>query len=393
MQRVSPKKIGLVLASVPPYSETFFYTKINGLTRSGADIFLFAPGKTNPELDCTHVKPYPVYKYTLSRVFCAVLIVPVLFLRIPHTVVRFWKFEREDGRGVLEIFRALYLNAHLLTRRLDWLHFGFATTALGRENVARAIGAKMGVSFRGFDINVYPLKNPGCYLTLWKRVDRVHSISEYLLQGAYQLGLGRETPWTIITPAVSAPPNPKTDFVLHTPVRILTVARLTWIKGLTYGIESMAILKARGLRIQYTLVGDGAEHDKLMAQTEALGLKNEIIFAGKLPHRETLIQMHDCDVYIQPSLNEGFCNAVLEAQAVGCLCIASDAGALPENILHNETGWLVPPQNADALANAIAKTLQLSAAERRQVSNRASARVAANFTVEAHLKAWKEFYK
>ena len=105
------------------------------------------------------------------------------------------------------------------------------------------------------------------------------------------------------------------------------------------------------------------------------------------------MKMRDCDVYIQPSLNEGFCNAVLEAQAVGCLCLASDVGALPENIIHNETGWLVPPRDAQALASAIMKTLRLSLAEKTQVSNKARGRVATLFKTEAHLKFWKEFYQ
>lgn len=384
--------IGLVLSSVPGYSETFFYTKINGLTKAGSEVILFARGETNPELNCKHIRPYPVFQHPLWRALCVVVILPVVFMRSPRAVVRFWKFEKEDGQRAIDIFRNLYLNAHILTKQVDWLHFGFATTALGRENVARATLAKMAVSFRGYDINVFPLKNPGCYTKLWKRVDQVHSISRYLLQRAYELGLPKNKPSFIITPALSTPPNPKTDFDLHDPVRILTVARLTWIKGLEYGIEAVAKLKAEGLRVQYTLVGDGSEHEKLVARTEALGLKEDVIFAGKLSHHETLLQMRDCDVYIQPSLNEGFCNAVLEAQAVGCLCIASEAGALPENIVHSETGWLVRPQDARALASAIMKTIRMSPAEKMQVSNSALERATTFFTTETHLKYWKEFY-
>src|SRR5690606_28909922 len=104
-----------------------------------------------------------------------------------------------------------YLNAHLLKANLDWLHFGFATMALGSETIAKAIGAKMAVSFRGFDINVYPIKHPECYNNLWKHVDKVHSISQYLLNKAISLGLSVETPFVIITPAVQldALPMPK----------------------------------------------------------------------------------------------------------------------------------------------------------------------------------------
>lgn len=393
MGRNTTTRIGLVLNSVPGYSETFFFTKINQLAKGGAEITLFARGKENPDLLCKHTRPFPVFQHPLWRTFLVLLIVPVVFLSSPQAAIRFWKLEKEEGQRTKEILRSMYLNAHMLTKRLDWLHFGFATTAIGRENVAWAIGAKMAVSFRGYDINEFPFKNPGCYTKLWKRVNQVHSISEYLLQRAYDLGLPQFKPSHIITPALAAPLYPKTDFEPHNPVRILTVARLTPIKGLMYGIEAMAKLKAEGLHVRYTLVGDGLEYNKLVTQAESLGLKENVIFTGVLSHGDTVMLMRECDVYVQPSLNEGFCNAVLEAQAIGCLCIATDVGALSENIVRNETGWLVPPRNSHALASAIIKTIRLLEVEKKRISDRARERVKTLFTVETHLQSWKKFYQ
>ena len=275
----NPKlRVGLVLNSVPGYSETFFFTKINGLAKQGFEIMLFAWGKTNPDIKCKHILPFPVFEHLVWRAICVVVILPFVFLRSPQAIIYYWKLERKDGHRAKEVFRRMYINAHILTKRLDWLHFGFATTALGRENVAKAIGAKMGVSLRGYDINVFPVKNLGCYTKLWKRVDQVHSISKYLLQRAYEMGLEQDKLSYIITPALSAFLSPKTDFELHDPVRILTVARLTWIKGLEYGIDAIAKLKMDGFRVQYTLVGDGSEFERLSIQTEALGFKRGCYF-------------------------------------------------------------------------------------------------------------------
>src|SRR5690606_16415229 len=95
-------------------------------------------------------------------------------------IVRYIKLERKEGTRWVLILKKIYLNAYILKQKLDWLHFGFATMALGSETVAKAIGAKMAVSFRGFDIAVYPIKNPGCYKTLWKYVDKLHAISDDL---------------------------------------------------------------------------------------------------------------------------------------------------------------------------------------------------------------------
>ncbi|MEZ4824312.1 MAG: hypothetical protein R2942_18715 [Ignavibacteria bacterium] len=56
--------------------------------------------------------------------------------------------------------KSVYINSHILSEKIDRLHFGFMTMTLKRENVAKAIDAEMSVSFRGYDINVYPLKIP-----------------------------------------------------------------------------------------------------------------------------------------------------------------------------------------------------------------------------------------
>src|SRR5690606_33804472 len=76
------------------------------------------------------------------------------FLLLPYlpVVVRYIKLERQEGTAWTQLLKKTYLNAHLLKSKLDWLHFGFATMALGSETVAKAIGAKMAVSLRGFDM-------------------------------------------------------------------------------------------------------------------------------------------------------------------------------------------------------------------------------------------------
>ena len=61
------------------------------------------------------------------------------------------------------------------------------------------------------------------------------------------------------------------------------------------------------------------------------------------------------DIYLQYSIQEGFCNSVLEAQAMGLLSIVSDANGLTENIIHNYTGWVVPKMAPKLLANCIKK--------------------------------------
>lgn len=385
-------RMGLVLSSVPGYSETFFTSKINGLAKSGFTFFLFANGNTNPQLDCQLIKPYPVFRSSLARFLSVLFLTPIIFIRAPGAAMRLWRLEKDLGLKTRDIMKSIYINGHILSGKLDWLHFGFATMAIGRENVARAIGAKMAVSLRGYDMDVYPLKNANCYQLLWNRVDKVHSISKYLLQKAYTLGLDEHVNSKIIVPAISKEILPKKDMEFQNPLQLLTIARLHWIKGLEYGIRAVAILKESGINLRYTIIGEGAELEKLIYEINELGLGNEISLVGKFAHDQTLSLMRDCDIYIQPSISEGFCNAVLEAQACGCICIASDVGGLPENIVHGVTGWLVPAQNHLQLAAKIKEAIELTSDQIKSISKMAIERVKKDFLMPKHLDSWINFY-
>ena len=154
-------KIGIVLSNTPGYSETFFNSKIKGLRENGMEVLLFCQSKKDDFTLCPVIVSPKVSRNPLLQLW---FFVKEFYLLLPHlpAVFRFIKIERKEGTGVLQILKKIYLNAHLLKAKLDWLHFGFATMSLGSETVAKTIGAKMAVSFRGFDIAVYPIKHPGC---------------------------------------------------------------------------------------------------------------------------------------------------------------------------------------------------------------------------------------
>ncbi|MEH6764530.1 MAG: glycosyltransferase family 4 protein [Aequorivita antarctica] len=388
-------RIGIVLSQTPGYSETFFNSKIKGLQHNGMDVRLYCQSKKDdfnlcPVFVSPRVSRNPLLQfwYFLKEFFLLLSHLPVL--------IRFVKLERKEGTGVLQLFKKTYLNAHLLKANLDWLHFGFTTMALGSETVAKAIGAKMTVSFRGFDINVYPIKHPNCYKGLWKHVDKVHSISQYLLSKAVVMGLPAETPFAIITPAVQLDSLPLSKAQLSSGnFKIVTIARLTWIKGLDIAIAAMAKLKENGFTFKYYIIGDGdknyTERYKFMAYE--LGLNEEVVFCGKLSHHETLEHVSTSDLYVQPSLNEGFCNAVLEAQAMGKLTIASNVGGLPENIVDGKTGWLFENLSSESLVQQIETVLALSIADKKTISQNAQKRVIEEFNIEKQQAEFVSFYK
>ncbi|MGN6567680.1 MAG: glycosyltransferase family 4 protein [Flavipsychrobacter sp.] len=389
------KRIGIVLNNVPSYSETFFHNKINGLIEKGFDVILFAEKNGNPfPAGWTVVSPYALPAKKLFRSLCLAAILAKLILRVPNKVKRFYKLEKGDGLSNKKILENIYINAHLLPYKLDWLHFGFATVALRRENVAKTIGAKMAISFRGYDIGIYPLKHPGCYKRVWSKTDKVHTISTDLLDKAYKLGLPHDKPVSKITPAIKAE-----QFMVSQEnqtggaINILTVARLNWKKGILYALHAIKELKDKGFNIQYTIIGDGEDKERLLFAVHQLGLINNVVFKGKVKSNMIPEYFKKHTIYLQPSVQEGFCNAVLEAQAGGLLCIVTDAEGLQENVLHNKTGWVVKRRNVKGITDAITQVIDMDESSKAEIRNSARERIEKEFTLEKQIAAFADFYQ
>jgi len=386
-------KVGVALSTTPGYSETFFRYKIKGLQENGVEVNLFCQNKNDDFTLCPVVVSPRVSRNPFLQLW---FFIKEFVLLLPYLsrVIRYVKLERSEGTAWLQIFKKVYLNAHLLKAKLDWLHFGFATMALGSETVAKAIGAKMAVSFRGFDMTVYPVKNPGCYQMLWRHIDKAHTISDSLLKLAVKHGMPENTPFEKITPAIDVDlfqSNSPNYSSLEKPV-LITTARLHWIKGYESTLEALAILKEEGVDFMYKIIGEGKEYERIAFAAYQLGLKDSVQFLGKLPHAEVKRELEEASIYIQYSIQEGFCNAVLEAQAMGKLCIVSNAEGLTENVLHGKTGWVVPKYSPYLLAEQIKKVLLMADHEKSKITQNAVNRVREEFHVQKQQREFLEFY-
>ena len=388
-------KIGLVLSSPPGYSETFFRSKIKGLQAHGYEVVLITAPTSQRFKECTHRMHPTVSKSVWIQLLRLLWIGCTLLPYLPR-VLHYIQLERKAGTSFKRAIEKTYLNATLLKLNVDWLHFGFATMALDREFVAKAIGAKMAVSFRGFDITVYPIKHPNTYTLLWNQLDKVHSISTFLLEKAYQLRLSKETPFQIITPAVALHqiPQKNSSSKKENPIQITTVARLHYIKGIDLLLETASLLSKRNIDFVWKVIGTGTKKDteRYLYHRHQLGLENKVLFIGKQAHQEALQTITNSDLYVQTSLMEGFCNAVLEAQACGTIPIAFEVGGLSENIKKDHTGFLVEEISATTLYTKIREVLSIKRQQRDVIKQQAVERVQQEFAIEKQQQAFVEFY-
>ena len=256
------------------------------------------------------------------------------------------------------------------------------------------MGAKMAVSFRGFDLYLSPLKHPNCYKNLFKKDILYHVLSEEMKADLQQYGISNKN-IQVITPAIDVAffqKQDKNQSYTGEPVKIVTVARLHWKKGLEYTLEALSILKANDVKFTYTVIGVGEQYERLVFAAYQLNILDNVHFLGKANHQVIKEHLSKADLYLQYSVQEGFCNAVLEAQSMGLLCVSSNAEGLSENILHEETGWVVPKRQPKLLAKKIQEVIALPDAIKASIRDQAVARVREQFNLELQQEAFLAFY-
>jgi glycosyltransferase involved in cell wall biosynthesis len=128
---------------------------------------------------------------------------------------------------------------------------------------------------------------------------------------------------------------------------------------------------------------------QLERQAAHLGLQQEVQFLGFIGDIAKFLA--DIDIFVMPSLHEGLGVAVLEAMAAGKPVIASRVGGLIESVADDVTGILVPPANAAALAQAIAKLAHAHSLA-KEMGQQGQRRIERHFTLKQMAAANETYY-
>ena len=165
--------------------------------------------------------------------------------------------------------------------------------------------------------------------------------------------------------------------------------RLVPVKGHLDLLNAAALLRPAwpGLRVE--IAGEGPRRLELQDEVRRLGLENQVTFLGWQADMDAALARWD--VLVQPSLEEGFGLAALEAMAAGLPVVATRVGGLPELVEDGATGLLVAPADPSALAGAVERLLR-----NRDLGSAMGAagreRAAACFSVDRMVAATSEVY-
>lgn len=359
-----------MVSSFPKLSESFIVSKFLGLLEGRWDVHLVCG--VSEEAQFRHfpnLKNHPQARRRIKVAWphrprwLAGLLMPFAFLHCLWSNPRgTWRYLRQGARrfgfGVLPRF---YLDAHIVALSPDLVHFEFGGLAVDRMHLKQFLPARTVVSFRGHDLHFVGLEDPGHYLEVWGNVDGVHCLGGALWDRARQRGCPASVPHALIAPAVdceyfSAPPRQRLDPTGNdaNPLRLLMVGRLVWSKGYEYALQALGILREKAVSFECRVIGGGKSLDAAEFCRHQMGLECQVRFLGDQSREVVREQMTWADVFLHAAVEEGFCNAVIEAQAMGLPVVCSDAGGLDENVVDGETGFVVRRRNALALAEKLA---------------------------------------
>lgn len=189
------------------------------------------------------------------------------------------------------------------------------------------------------------------------------------------------------------PPGPGEHPVLLCPASLLPV------KGHRYLIDAMGLLRDRGMPVELLLAGEGELREDITAQVAALGLADRVTLLGAVPH-DALLAIYTerrvmmtvlASVDLGEGLHEGIPVALMEAMSYGVPVVGTRTGGIPE-LLGDDAGLLVPPADAQALADALARLLN-NPGLRRDLGARGRTRIEEEFNITCTAAQLAEEFK
>jgi glycosyltransferase involved in cell wall biosynthesis len=211
--------------------------------------------------------------------------------------------------------------------------------------------------------------------------DRIISVCEASVRLAEaRRGFSREKQ-SVVYPAIAAIRTPDAAAVKKSreavagargPV-IGNISALEYYKGHRFLVEAVALLKPRYPDMVCVIVGGGAEAEELRRLAEASGVAGNVVFTGFL-RGDAAPMISAMDVFVHPTLEDSFPYVVQEAMALGRPIVATAVGGIPEQIVDGESGRVVPPGDARALADAVRELLDDPARARSFAENAAARR-------------------
>lgn len=402
-------RIAVVVKGYPRLSETFIAQEILGLERRGVGQLIVALRK-----------PYDPFIHEVHRQIGAeVLYLPEYIKDDPARVARArrWAEAQPTHAAARALYEADFAHehnanrqrrwgqacvlAHELPQDVTWIHTHYLHTPCSVARYAAHLsGRRWSFSAHAKDI----WTSPDWDLKV-KLDDAAWGVTCTRVNVEHLRGLAAEPEKiTLVYHGLDFTPFSRRaartrmhDGARGRPVRILSVGRAVEKKGYDDVLAALARLPD-DLDWHFEHIGGGEKAGDLTALAERLGIAGRITWNGARPREDVIAAAERADVFVLASKiarsgdRDGLPNVLMEAQAMGLCCLATNVSAIPELIRDGETGVLVPPEEPATLAAAL-ESLARDPSRRDRLGQAAADDVRARFSSDPGIDLLAERFK
>ncbi|MFO7539265.1 MAG: glycosyltransferase family 4 protein [Chloroflexota bacterium] len=364
-----PGKIAYIMSRFPHLPETFILREMNELERQGWIVALY-PLVVQDDQTVIHGEA--------ARWLPQVREVPFVskdvmvgngrtFLQQPTTYLRLWGQTITGNVPDLNLLlracalfpKAVQTAAQMQAEGISHIHAHYAThPAFFAWLIHQLTGISYSVTVHAHDIFV----RTAMLATKLRHARFIVAISDYNVAHLSRI-VG---PWirqkTAVIHCGIVPElyQPRTaPAVPGQPLEIISIGSLQPYKGQAFLVQACALLKQAGIPFRCRIIGGGTEEPKLLGLIKQLDLQGQVQLLGPLPQEEVAALLPTATCYVQPSVimpdgkMEGIPVSLMEALACTVPVVATNLSGVPELVQDGQTGVLVPPADAEALALAL----------------------------------------
>jgi colanic acid/amylovoran biosynthesis glycosyltransferase len=365
-----PLRLAYLVSQYPTVNHTYILREIRTLRSMGFDVEIIAIRPADRPFEQLSAEEkeeaahtWPVVPQGIAGFLTAHLATlasaPLSYIRGLLAAIKLGRLDlRASFFNVIYFAEAVVVGRRMRSRGLTHLHSHFTST------VALLIGKTFPITF-SLTIHGSAEFENGVGFHLAEKVASAHFVCAISQYGRSQLmRFSRPEHWHKIE---VAPLGVNPEIFTPRPHRprperfeIFTLGQLQPAKGYPILIDAVGRLmnysnaKCSNTTIRLRIAGGGADHDPLRQQIKKLGLERNIELLGPCSQQRVQQLYRETDLFALASFAEGVPVVLMEAMAMEIPCLATWITGIPELIRHGEDGWLVPPSDAEALAEAIA---------------------------------------
>ena len=404
-----PLKVAFIVGEFPDKIGTFILNQATGLLDRGVDLKIFSLLRPREEVMSDEIRKYNlmdriyylnVPRNKLVRGLKAGWIIIKNLFRHP---IKIWKplnFFRY-GNPALTLNPLFFSDYFLgLKENFDILHCHFGQRGIyGAALKDIGVKGKLVTSFYGGDLSYFvETTSSRVYAPLFEKGDLFLPLSENFKKRLIDMGCDEKKI------AVHRVGTDLSKFGLvqkkkeKSGITLLTIARFVEKKGHKYLLEALPLVLEKCENVKVLLIGDGPLKKDLETLVKNLKLEKYVAFAGSISADELPRAYSKGDIYVLPSITsangdtEGTPVSIIEAQACGLPAVSTQHSGIPEIIVNNETGFLVPEKDTKALAEKIIYLIKHPAL-RKKMGKKGNKFILENYDKEKQSKKLLEIYQ